>query len=89
MITYNDLYESLRKERYSETLQPLAKEFVKDVADYLKDRESLIMGEKNLFSDYLTRSQKDIVSAENDFKNEDYYWARIKAYQSLSHRILQ
>ena len=43
--------------------------------------------DKNLFSDYLTRSQKDIVSAENDFKNEDYYWARIKAYQSLFHML--
>ncbi len=42
---------------------------------------------KGSFSDYLTRSQKDIVSAENDFKNEDYYWARIKAYPSLFHML--
>ena len=29
------------------------------------------------FPDYVVRSQKDFASAENDFKNEDYYWARI------------
>jgi len=68
MITYNDLYESLRKERYSETLQPLAKEFVKDVADYLKDRESLIMGEKNLFSDELQKNKKQLENAVSIFK---------------------
>ncbi len=39
------------------------------------------------FQDYLIRSQKDIASAENDFKHEDYYWARIKAYQALFHML--
>ena len=39
------------------------------------------------FQDYVIRSQKDIASAENDFKNEDYYWARIKAYQALFHML--
>lgn len=42
---------------------------------------------KDSFSDYLIRSQKDIASAENDLKNGDYYWARIKAYQSLFHML--
>jgi uncharacterized protein (UPF0332 family) len=37
------------------------------------------------FQDYVLRSQKDMASADNDFKNEDYYWARIKAYQALFH----
>ena len=43
--------------------------------------------DRNSFSDYMIRSQKDIASAENDFKNEDYYWARIKAYQALFHML--
>ena len=42
---------------------------------------------KDTFSDYLVRSQKDITSAYNDFENGDYYWARIKAYQSLFHML--
>src|SRR3989344_2535087 len=39
------------------------------------------------FNDYAVRSQKDIASADNDFNNEDYYWARIKAYQALFHML--
>lgn len=39
------------------------------------------------FQEYVVRSQKDIASAENDFKNEDHYWARIKAYQALFHML--
>ena len=39
------------------------------------------------FQDYVVRSQKDITSADNDFKNADYYWVRIKAYQALFHML--
>lgn len=39
------------------------------------------------FHDYVIRSQKDLASADNDFKNSDYYWARIKAYQALFHML--
>lgn len=39
------------------------------------------------FQDYVIRSQKDLASADNDFKNSDYYWARIKAYQALFHML--
>ncbi len=37
------------------------------------------------FRDYVVRGQKDLASADNDFKMEDYHWARIKAYQALFH----
>lgn len=43
--------------------------------------------ENKQFPDYLVRSQKDLASAENDYKNEDYYWSRIKAYQALFHML--
>jgi len=36
MINYSDLYELLRKEKYSETLQFLPKNFVSELSDYLK-----------------------------------------------------
>lgn len=68
MITYNDLYEALRKERYSEQLQPLNKDFVKEVAAYLKDREEAIAAEKNLFSDDLLKNKKHLENAVSIFK---------------------
>jgi DNA replication initiation complex subunit (GINS family) len=37
MIGYNDLYELLRKEKYSEALQLLPKGFVKEFSDFLNE----------------------------------------------------
>lgn len=68
MITYNDLYDALRKERYSEQLQPLGKDFVKEVANYLKDREEAVSREKDLFSDELQKNKKHLENAVSIFK---------------------
>ena len=68
MITYNDIYEALRKERYSEQLQPLLKDFVREVAAYLKDREQLISQNKDLFSDDLQKNKKQLENAVAIFK---------------------
>jgi DNA replication initiation complex subunit (GINS family) len=68
MITYNDIYEALRKERYSEQLQPLLKDFVKEVADYLKDREVIIGQNKDLFSEDLQKNKKQLENAVSIFK---------------------
>ena len=42
MITYNDLYEAARKERYSEQLQQLSKNFILEIAEYLKEKKELV-----------------------------------------------
>ena len=68
MITYNDIYEALRKERYSEQLQPLNKDFVKDVSLYLKDREDAISKEKDMFSSELQKNKKHMENAIAIFK---------------------
>lgn len=68
MITYNDLYEALRKERYGEQLQPLMKDFVKEVANYLKEREQLIGQEKDMFSEDLQKNKKQLENAIAIFK---------------------
>ncbi len=68
MITYNDLYEALRKERYSEQLQPMIKDFVKEVADYLKDQEERISKDKDLFSEELQKNKKHLENAVSIFK---------------------
>jgi DNA replication initiation complex subunit (GINS family) len=68
MITYNDIYEALRKERYSEQLQPLLKDFVKEVAEYIKDKEVLISGNKDLFSEELVKNKKQLENTISIFK---------------------
>ncbi len=68
MITYNDLYEALRKERYSEQLQPLMKDFVREVAGYLRERESFSSDTKTLFSEENQKNKKQLENAISIFK---------------------
>ena len=68
MITYNDIYEALRKERYSEQLQPLMKGFIKEVSEYLKDRESAIGNEGDMFSSEVQKAKKQLENSVSIFK---------------------
>jgi len=68
MITYNDIYEAARKERYSEQLQPLPKKFVLDVSDYLKDKKQLALKEDDSFSDMIAKTKKQLENANTLFK---------------------
>jgi DNA replication initiation complex subunit (GINS family) len=68
MIDYNELYEILRKEKYSEVLQPLAKNFVSDVSAYLIEKKEESSREGDLFSDNVTKSKKQLENAIAVFK---------------------
>lgn len=68
MITYNDIYESARKERYSEQLQKLPKKFIEDVSVYLKEKKELASKEEDVFSDVIIKTQKQLENAVTLFK---------------------
>jgi DNA replication initiation complex subunit (GINS family) len=68
MITYNDIYEALRKEKYSEQLQVLPKVFIKEVADYLKDKEDIVKQNTDIFSEGLQKAKKQLENAVAIFK---------------------
>jgi DNA replication initiation complex subunit (GINS family) len=68
MITYNDIYESARKERYSEQLQKLPKKFIEDVSSYLKDKKELASKEEDVFSDITIKTKKQLENAVTLFK---------------------
>ena len=68
MITYNDIYEALRKEKYSETLQPLNKKFVSEVSDYLKEKKEVADKKEDMFSDAIVKSKKQLENAISMFK---------------------
>jgi len=68
MITYNDIYEAARKERYSEQLQKLQKKFVQDVADYLKSKRDISQKEDDIFSDVIIKTKKQLENAITLFK---------------------
>jgi len=67
MITYNDIYEALRKEKYSEKLQVLCKKFVLEVANYIEEKKNLVEQNKELLSDEVVRIKKQIENAKSIF----------------------
>lgn len=68
MITYEDIYDMARKERYSDQLQSLAKNFIEEVADYLKGKKEIISKEDNVFSDVIVKTKKQFENAITLFK---------------------
>ena len=67
MITYNELYDALRKERYSEQLQPIPKNFIKEVSAYLKDKKE-IANKDDDFSDSVLKTKKQFENSISIFK---------------------
>lgn len=68
MITYNDLYETSRKERYSQQLQKISNKFVKEVAEYLRDKKEIASKNDNEFSDVIIKTKKQFENATTLFK---------------------
>ena len=70
MLTYNDLYECLRKEKYSEQLQSLPKNFVQEFSDYMSEMRkkfSDFSGERD-FLDETLKEKKQYENAISIFK---------------------
>lgn len=68
MITYNDIYEASRKERYSEQLQPLAKNFISEIATYLRDKKEIASKENEEYSDMIMKTKKQLENALTLFR---------------------
>jgi len=65
MLTYNDIYEALRKEKYNEQLQPLEKNFIKEVASYLNERKNMKRQLENavsIFRELMLRRRKKLLN---------------------------
>ena len=68
MITYSDLYEFARKERYSDSLQQLPKNFVSEISDYLREKKQLSLKDDDLFSEMITKTKKQLENAVTLFR---------------------
>lgn len=68
MITYNDLYEMLRKERYSEQLQQMPKTFLEDVASYFEEKKEMAARPGDIFSDAILKTKKQFENAVGLFR---------------------
>jgi len=68
MITYNDIYEAARKERYSEQLQKLSKKFITDVSTYLKEKKETTKKNTDMFSESVIKTKKQLENAITLFR---------------------
>ena len=69
MITFSDIYEAMRKEKYSEQLQPLPKKFIADVAEYFAEKKNFLSKNDDLFSDNTMKNKKKLENAMASFKD--------------------
>ncbi len=67
-MSYNDLYEILRKEKYNEALQQLPKGFLEEVREYLSDRKEQAMQESDMFQDSVLKAKKQFENSIAIFK---------------------
>ena len=68
MITYNDIYEALRKEKYAEQLQTLPANFISAVSQYLKEKKDFSSKEDDMFSEIIMKTKKQFENAVFIFK---------------------
>lgn len=68
MITYNDLYEAFRKEKYSEQLQPMRKKFVQEAFEYFEDKKNFLKKGDDMFSEMAIKNKKKLENALSSFR---------------------
>ncbi|MCH7567904.1 MAG: hypothetical protein IIA87_00620 [Nanoarchaeota archaeon] len=69
MLSYNDLFEYLRKEKYSEQLQPVPKNIITQFSEYLKEKKKQFSSsESDIFTDDMLREKKQFENAIVIFK---------------------
>jgi len=68
MLDYNDIYEILRKEKYSETLQNLPKKFIQEFKEFVRDKKESASASTDLFSDSILKSKKQLENSISLFK---------------------
>ena len=69
MITFKDIYEILRKEKYNDNLQPLNKKFLKEIKEYLESKQEFLRKEDNLFNDLAIKNKKKLENAQSSLKD--------------------
>ncbi len=82
IITYETLYELLRKEKYNQNLQELDKDFFKNIITYLEEKERLISQspKDSAFSREITTTKKQVENAKKLIK---------ELYERRENKIIQ
>jgi len=69
MITFSDIYEAMRKEKYSEQLQMLPSKFLVECSEYFSEKKAFLDKEDDLFSSIAIKNKKRLENALASFKD--------------------
>ncbi len=69
MITFSDLYEAMRKEKYSEQLQLLPPKFLQESAEYFKEKKEFLNKEEDSFSAMAIKNKKRLENSLSSFRD--------------------
>lgn len=69
MLTFSDIYEAMRKEKYSESLQILPKKFLSECNEYFNEKKEFLKKEDDLFSDIAIKNKKKLDNAVSSFRD--------------------
>ena len=69
MLTFSDIYEAMRKEKYSENLQMLPKSFMSDAYEYFEEKKKFLSKEDDLFSNMAIKNKKKLDNAISSFRD--------------------
>lgn len=67
-MNYNDLYEVVRKEKYSEVLQQLPKKFLNEVSEFLIEQRELSSNESDIFAESAIKAKKQLENSISLFR---------------------
>ena len=67
-MTYNDIYETSKKERYDEKLQEIPEKIILQVTEYLKDKKKISLKNEDDFSEIVVKTKKQLENAGIYFK---------------------
>jgi len=81
MITYNDLYLIVRKEKDSRDLQPLPENFLDEIREYIEDKKKRFEENKEL-NEVLTKLKKQFEDFETLLKS--LFFVRLKKILDLA-----
>ena len=69
MLSFSDIYEAMRKEKYSENLQILPRSFLSDASNYFSEKKKFLNNEDDLFSDVAIKGKKKLDNAHTSFRD--------------------
>jgi DNA replication initiation complex subunit (GINS family) len=69
MLTFSDIYEAMRKEKYSENLQMLPKKFLVEASEYFSEKKAFLAKESDMFSDIAIKNKKKLDNAVSSFRD--------------------